>query len=121
MYNVLLLCSSVCMISSRLLVDKLKVLGVPPGPLYAQLKRGESIVTTDGKEVSPVEVLGPPRPGRKLVMLGDTADSSDIAALAANADVIIHEATNECAHEEKARANGHSTPGESSAAVMGEE
>lgn len=94
-------------------MDKLKALGVPPGPLYAQLKRGETITTTDGKKVSPAEVLGPSRPGRKLVVLGDTADSSDIAALAANADVVIHEATNECAHEEKARANGHSTPGES--------
>ena len=95
----------------RLLVDKLKELGVPPGPVYSQLKRGETITTADGRQVSPAEVLAPPRPGRKLVFLGDTADSSGIASLAAGADVIVHEATNECAHEEKARANGHSTPG----------
>lgn len=93
-------------------MDKLKLLGVPPGPLYSQLKRGDTITTADGKQVSSVEVVGPPRPGRKLIVLGDTSDSADISALAADADVIVHEATNECAHEEKARANGHSTPGE---------
>lgn len=99
-------------LNCRLLVDKLKELGVPPGPVYSQLKRGETITTADGRQVSPAEVLAPPRPGRKLVFLGDTADSSSIASLAAGADVIVHEATNECAHEEKARANGHSTPGQ---------
>ena len=98
--------------SLRLLVEKVKALGVPPGPLYSKLKHGESVTTADGRQVTPAEVLAPPRPGRKVVVLGDTADSSDIAALAAGADVMVHEATNECAHEEKARANGHSTPGE---------
>ena len=93
-------------------MDKLKVLGVPPGPLYAQLKRGETVTTPGGQRVSAAEVLGPSRPGRKLAVLGDTADSSPIAPLATGADVIVHEATNEGAHEEKARANGHSTPGE---------
>ena len=97
--------------NSRLLVDKLKALGVPPGPVYSQLKRGEVVTTEDGRTISPAEVVSPQRPGRKLVLLGDTADSTAIVALAMGADVVVHEATNECAHEEKARANGHSTPG----------
>ena len=59
--------------------------------------------------MSSAEVVGPPRPGRRVVILGDTADSSQISRLTRDTDVI---ATNEGAHMEKARANGHSTPGE---------
>ena len=92
-------------------MEKLKALGVPLGPLCAKLKLGETVTTPTGREVTPDEVLGPARPGRKLVVLGDTADSSDIVPLADGADVVVHEATNEEAHEDKARANGHSTPG----------
>ena len=101
-------------ITTRLLVEKVRSLGVPPGPLYARLKQGETVTTPDGREVTSGEVVGPSRPGRRLVVLGDTADSSQLAPLAHCADVIVHEATNEAAHQEKARANGHSTPGETS-------
>ena len=62
-------------------------------------------------QVTPGAVTAPPRPGRRLVVLGDTCDSSDMAPLALNADVLVHEATNENAHEAKCRQNGHSTPG----------
>ena len=95
------------------MVEKLKALGVPLGPLCARLKQGDTVTTTDGREVTSAEVVGPPRPGRKLVVLGDTADSSEIAPLADGADVIVHEATNEGSHEEKTRSYGHSTPGKS--------
>ena len=89
----------------------LKSKGIPPGPLYARIKNGENISCEDGTIIRPEDVVGPPYPGRKVVVLGDTCDSEGIAELAINADVLVHEATNENAHEEKCIENGHSTPG----------
>src|SRR6266571_7855385 len=48
-------------------------LGVPPGPERGLLQAGESVQLQDGRLVTPDEVLGPPRPGRKIVLCGDTA------------------------------------------------
>lgn len=90
----------------------LKLKGVPPGPLYAKLKSGESVVTEDGRVIEAEDVLGPPCAGRKVVILGDTCDSGQISSLAVNADVLVHEATNENDHQEKCMENGHSTPGD---------
>lgn len=95
---------------SRLQVDKLKTLGIPPGPLYAKLKRGESITSPEGFEIVSSDVVGPSRSGRKVVILGDTCDSSAMIPIAETADVLVHEATNENAHRDKCRENGHSTP-----------
>ena len=95
----------------RLCVEKLKALGVPPGPLYARLKKGESITTPGGVTVDPADVVSPSRPGRKIVVLGDTCESGHIVPLAMNADVVVHESTNQNCDGQKCRDNGHSTPG----------
>jgi ribonuclease Z len=79
-------------------------LGVPFGPDFGRLQRGE---TVDG--VSPEQVLGPQRPGRKVVLSGDTAPCEMVRVAAHEADVLVHEAT--FLHEDLARAaeTGHST------------
>jgi ribonuclease Z len=72
-------------------------LGVPPGPLFGRLQRGEIIQVGDGngcREVRPEQVMGPARPGRKIVYTGDTrAVHSRIMDIAHDADLLIHDAT----------------------------
>jgi ribonuclease Z len=72
-------------------------LGVPPGPLFGRLQRGETVtIGAEGqkREVKPEEVLGTSRPGRKIVYTGDTrAIHATLGNIAQNADMLIHDAT----------------------------
>ena len=84
-------------------------LGVPNGPERGALQRGEPVALPDGRVVTPDQVLGPPRPGRKLVLSSDTAPSRAVVEAARDADVLVHEATF-CEDEaERARETEHST------------
>jgi len=67
-------------------------LGIPPGPKYSKLHRGEP-VEHDGRTVAPEEVVGPPRPGRRLVYTGDTRPVAAVRAAADGADLLVHDAT----------------------------
>jgi ribonuclease Z len=69
------------------------VLGIPFGPERGALQRGESVTLDDGKVLTPDAVLGPPRPGRRIVIPGDTAPVETVRVLSEGADVLIHEAT----------------------------
>ena len=95
----------------KLDVSILKQKGVPAGPLYGKIKNGESVTLDDGTIITPDDCLGPQRPGRKLVVLGDTCDPSNIAEIAADATILVHESTNENADKEKSMSHGHSTAG----------
>lgn len=83
--------------------------GVPFGPLFQQLKRGESVTLEDGRTINGAEYLSPPRPGKKLAIFGDTAPCENALALAQGVDLLVHEATLEVAMEEKANSRGHSS------------
>lgn len=67
-------------------------LGVPPGPLFSKLHHGES-VTVNGREIRSEEVVGPPRPGRKVVYTGDTRPCRSVIEAAKGADLLIHDST----------------------------
>jgi ribonuclease Z len=83
-------------------------LGVEP-PQRGLLQRGESIELVDGRVVTPDAVLGPPRPGRKIVLAGDTAPSPVVLEAAREAEVLVHEATFLDEERERARETAHST------------
>jgi ribonuclease Z len=91
--------------------NKLKALemGVPEGPLFSRLQKGQNIILEDGREILPNMVLGLPRKGRKIVISGDTAPSEKIIKLAKRADILIHEGTFASDFENNAHEYGHST------------
>ncbi|MCY7391924.1 MAG: ribonuclease Z, partial [Leptolyngbyaceae cyanobacterium CAN_BIN12] len=74
-------------------VEKAAALGIPSGPLYGKLKRGEEIMLPDGRRVNGSDFCGPTLIGRKLVYCTDTVFCESAIALAEDADVLIHEAT----------------------------
>ncbi|XP_014750324.1 PREDICTED: zinc phosphodiesterase ELAC protein 1 [Sturnus vulgaris] len=96
----------------KLNVQKLKDLGVQPGPSYGKLKSGASIVLENGATLFPGDVLDAPIPGRKICVLGDCSGPLGEAAerLCRDADVLVHEATLADGQRDKARQRGHSTP-----------
>ncbi|MBC7114465.1 MAG: ribonuclease Z [Archaeoglobi archaeon] len=85
-----------------------KVLGIPPGPLYAKLHSGEPIVWK-GRVIHPSEVVGPPRRGRKIVYTGDTRPHEELVREAMNADLLIHDSTFSEAEKDMAIETAHST------------
>jgi ribonuclease Z len=88
--------------------ERARQLGVPEGPLWGRLHRGET-VTVDGSAVSPADVVGPPRPGRRVVFSGDTRPSKHVVTAARDADLLVHEATFSRDEADRARQTGHST------------
>jgi ribonuclease Z len=100
-------------------VDVATSLGVPDGPERGLLQRGEPVILADGRSVSPDDVLGPPRAGRKVVLSGDTAPAASVVAAAEAVDLLVHEATFLADERARARETSHSTAGE--AALVAQE
>jgi ribonuclease Z len=79
-------------------------LGLTPGPEFGRLQHGETV-----NGVAPEQVLGPARPGRKLVISGDTRPCETLRIAAHRADLLIHEATFTEEEHDRAAETGHST------------
>lgn len=77
----------------ELLVEQLKAIGVKPGPIYKQIKAGETIVLEDGLTINGKDFVGPDKKGRIITILGDTRICENSILLAQDADILVHEAT----------------------------
>jgi ribonuclease Z len=90
-------------------VERARSLGVPEGPSFRDLHHGESVELPGGRRVEPADVVGPARPGRKLVYTGDTSSCDSVVDAADGADLLIHEATFGRDEKERAQRTDHST------------
>jgi ribonuclease Z len=89
--------------------DLARELGIPEGPMWGEIHRGRAVTLPDGRVIEPHVLVGLPRPGRKLVITGDTRPCAATVEASRGADLLVHEAT--FGDEESARAveTGHST------------
>jgi ribonuclease Z len=92
--------------------ERARELGIPEGPLWGRLHKGETIVLEDGRTISPADLVGTPRRGRTLVYSGDTRPHIPVAEAAKGADLLVHEATFGGDELERAQETGHSTAAE---------
>jgi len=89
--------------------DLAREMGIPEGPTWGRIHKGEPITLADGRVITPSMLVGPTRPGRKLVFTGDCRPSESTVAMANEADLLIHEATFARDEAERAIETGHST------------
>jgi ribonuclease Z len=89
--------------------ERAQELGIPEGPLWGKLHKGETVELPDGRRVSPDELVGTPRRGRTVLYTGDTRPSLSVVEAARGADVLVHDSTFGEDERERAAETGHST------------
>ncbi|WP_117160698.1 ribonuclease Z [Paraliobacillus sp. X-1268] len=93
----------------ELLAEKLKSNGIPPGPIYQQIKENETTILADGNTIKRADFIGPNKKGRVVSVLGDTRYVADLASFIKDSDVLVHEATFAQDEDEMAYNYYHST------------
>jgi ribonuclease Z len=93
----------------RFNLETARSLFVREGPDFGRLQRGESVTATTGRQVQPTDVLGPSRPGRRIVISGDTRPCTTVVAASKDADLLIHESTFSDDEQARALETRHST------------
>lgn len=89
--------------------EEAKRLNVPCGPLWGKLQRGETVTNTEGLQVTPEQVVGKPRSGRKFSFVTDTMYLDSIAHEVKGSDLLICEGmfADDC--EDQAKEKKHMT------------
>jgi ribonuclease Z len=99
-------------------VEKARAAGIPEGPLWGKLSKGEAIQLADGRTLTADGFVGPARPGRLVVFTGDTRPCNAVVDAASGADLLIHEATFGEEERDRARDTGHSTAKEAAQVAL---
>ncbi len=98
--------------------EKALAAGIPEGPLWGKLQRGETVGLADGRMVGPAGIVGSARPGRTVVFTGDTRPCASVVDAAQGADLLIHEATFGDEEKDRAKETGHSTAREAAQVAL---
>src|SRR6185503_8728680 len=99
-------------------VEKARAMGIPEGPLWGKLTKGEDVQLTDGQTVPPSDLVGAARPGRLVAFTGDTRPCAATVDAAQGADLLIHEATFGEEERDRARDTGHATAKEAAQVAL---
>ena len=89
--------------------EKAREIGIPEGPLWGKIHKGETVQIPGGRTITPSELVGPSRPGRRIILTGDSRPSEGTITAATGADILIHEATFATEEAPRALETGHST------------
>jgi ribonuclease Z len=98
--------------------ERARQLGIPEGPLWGRLHKGETVSLPDGRTIEPADLVGPPRDGRTLVYTGDTRPHFPVIEAARGADLLVHEATFGGDEQTRAQETGHSTASEAARVAL---
>lgn len=93
----------------ELKVEKLKGMGIKPGPIYQKIKENETTELPNGRIIQRKDFIGPAKRGRVLSILGDTRSTEKNISFIKGSDILIHEATFEDDAKELAYKYFHST------------
>jgi ribonuclease Z len=89
--------------------DRLALMSVPDGPIRKELAEGRRVTLPDGRIIDPADVIGPPKSGNKLVVIGDAGTTDGLNAVVGDADLLVIEATFLQRDAAIARSYGHLT------------
>jgi ribonuclease Z len=92
--------------------ERARALGIPEGPLWGRIHKGQPVTLESGRVVEPAELVGPTRAGRTVVYSGDTRPCLSVITASRGADLLIHEATFGTDEQVRAGETGHSTAAE---------
>ena len=86
-----------------------RALGIPEGPLWGSLQRGENVTLEDGRQILPNQVSGKTRNGRHVCYAVDTRPNKALYRLSKNTDIAFLDGMFLPKHREEAETRGHMT------------